>query len=472
MRSLPSLLLMALLMSSTLLKAQDSLGLMECIQRAWDYNIEIQQTRLEIESGKADLLSSKAAYLPTVNFGADQRFNWGRTIDPFTNLFTTNLVRSNNFGLQGSWLLFAGLQNHHNLQQNKNLQQAREEDVIRLKVEVANRVGAAYLQWALAQRQQQIYLAQMATTRENLTRVRKLVTGGKSLEADYQIMNGDLYTLEAQFLDSENQILLAKVQLASLLQLEDPESLKLRWEVTEAYSDTMALPAPRTLFESSREGYPTIRAARLREAASVNALSSSNGRYLPRLSLNANLSTLYSSNGSEVIGSTVNGVRYIGFTSANDSVFSPNVDVLTQTKSFGDQLTDNINRSVSLNLSIPILNGLQTRTAVQRARIQVENSKWNTLLAENLLRQDIYNAWGQARLAARRWSAWQQVRIAREAVAQQGAIRLEAGRITAFELAQVNNQLVEASEQEAQAHFEYIYRALLLSWYDLENLPQ
>jgi outer membrane protein len=471
MRSLSIVTLMLLVMSPYFLKAQDSLGLKECIQRAWDYNIDIHQTRLEYESGKADILSSKGAYLPTISFGADQRFNWGRTIDPFTNLFTTNLVRSNNIGLQGSWLLFGGLQNHHNLQQNRSLQEAREEDIRRLKVEVANRVGAAYLQWALAERQQQIYLAQMATTRENLSRVRKLVNGGKSLEADYQILEGDLHTLEAQYLESENQILIAKMELATLLQLEDPESLNLRWEVTEAYSDTTALPPPGSLFESSREGYPTLRAARLREAASRSALSSSNGRYLPRLSLNANISTLYSSNGSEVIGTTINGTRYIGSTTSNDSVFSPNVDVLTQPKSFGDQWQDNINRSISLNLTIPILNGFQTRTAVQRARIQVESSKWNTVLAENLLRQDIYNAWGQARLASRRWSAWQKVRLAREAVAKQGALRMEAGRITAFELAQVNNQLVEASEQEAQAHFEYIYRALLLSWYDLENLP-
>ena len=53
---------------------------------------------------------------PYLNGNLSHGYNFGRTIDPFTNQFVeSSAIRSNSFGLSTGMVLFNGFQNHLNL---------------------------------------------------------------------------------------------------------------------------------------------------------------------------------------------------------------------------------------------------------------------------------------------------------------------------------------------------------------------
>ena len=79
-----------------------------CIQYAFHNNISIRQSALNREITEANELTSLGNMLPSLNAQATHGYNWGQRIDPFTNQFATERIRSNNFGVSTGVTLFNG----------------------------------------------------------------------------------------------------------------------------------------------------------------------------------------------------------------------------------------------------------------------------------------------------------------------------------------------------------------------------
>ena len=113
------LTLVMLIMSASQMKAQTLWSLQDCINFAFEHNLDIKKQVLVVESNKANLLQTKLNTLPSVNAGASYVNNWGRTIDQYTNEFATNRVRSDNLYIQGNITLFSGLQKVNMIKRNQ-----------------------------------------------------------------------------------------------------------------------------------------------------------------------------------------------------------------------------------------------------------------------------------------------------------------------------------------------------------------
>ena len=75
--------------------------LRECVDYALDNNLTIQRTLYGIEGSEVNVKQSKWSMAPTLNFGGSYNNAWGRSIDPTTNLFTTE--RFETAGLSGQF---------------------------------------------------------------------------------------------------------------------------------------------------------------------------------------------------------------------------------------------------------------------------------------------------------------------------------------------------------------------------------
>ena len=71
------------------LLAQELWSLEECINHAYEHNLTIKQSQLDVLSADIDLKQSKLNLIPSLNAGASENFNWGRNLDPQTNLYDT-----------------------------------------------------------------------------------------------------------------------------------------------------------------------------------------------------------------------------------------------------------------------------------------------------------------------------------------------------------------------------------------------
>lgn len=111
------------------LAAQKQMSLRECVDVALENNISVKQTELNTRISEISKNEAKLDILPTLNASASHGYNWGQTIDPFTNQFATNRVRSNSLGLSSNIVLFGGLQKMNTIQQGKYSFLASVEDL-------------------------------------------------------------------------------------------------------------------------------------------------------------------------------------------------------------------------------------------------------------------------------------------------------------------------------------------------------
>jgi outer membrane protein len=138
--------------NSLLLKGQESqkltqpMSLEACIDYALKNNIQIKQSELNTELSQVNLTQSQGNLLPAFNANASHTYNFGRTIDRFTNQFATQQVLSQNLSVSSDVTIFNGLQTYNTIQQNKYNYLASKYDVEKMKNDISLNIASAYLQ--------------------------------------------------------------------------------------------------------------------------------------------------------------------------------------------------------------------------------------------------------------------------------------------------------------------------------------
>ena len=107
--------------------------LKQCIEYALNNSLTIQRSSYNMETSEVDYYQSKMALLPTLNAGVNFGYNWGRSVNPVTNLFTTQEINSLSPGLSSSVTLFNGLRLQSVLKQGSRNYQASVEDLQKQK---------------------------------------------------------------------------------------------------------------------------------------------------------------------------------------------------------------------------------------------------------------------------------------------------------------------------------------------------
>ena len=99
--------------------AQQAWTLQQCIDYALKHNTLIRQSELNNQINKNNTLQSKAAILPNLNAGAAHTYNFGRTIDRYTNTFANTQVLSQNYYISSNVVLWSGLSQYNNIKANE-----------------------------------------------------------------------------------------------------------------------------------------------------------------------------------------------------------------------------------------------------------------------------------------------------------------------------------------------------------------
>ena len=120
--------------------SQQSWDLKACMDYAVQHNIQLRQGEINAQITKNNLDQSKAGTLPSINLGAAHTYNFGKTIDRFTNTFANTQVLSQNFFVSSNVVLFSGLSQFNNIKANEygylsateNLKQQKNDLILNL----------------------------------------------------------------------------------------------------------------------------------------------------------------------------------------------------------------------------------------------------------------------------------------------------------------------------------------------------
>ncbi|RFP65139.1 TolC family protein [Hymenobacter lapidiphilus] len=453
------------------------------VEYALANNLNVRQSQLQAQNIDVALLQSRAALLPSVNLNGSQNWNYGTSINPLTNVFQNQTTRTNNFSAASQVTLFSGFQLRNTVRRNILDYEAALSDVEKARNDLSLNVASAYLQMLLAQELVRTNEVREASTQLQVDQSRKLLKAGAVAESNLLDSQAQFATDQFNVITAQNQLAIAKIQLAQLLNLSEAASNSLTIETPELADPTeqaLADVTPGEVFATAQARQPEIKAADLRVQSSLRNVELARGAYYPRLTFGASIFTGYSS--LYTLPTTqLDSARAIfpifpidpvtGQPSSTPAPFvalTPFQPIFRRTSenvSFGTQLDNNLGKSLQFNLQIPILNGLNARTNVQRAKVNQQLAEVRSEQARLALRQTIEQSYADALAAQRQYLASRRQVEALTLSYRNAEIRFNNGLLNGTEFNIAKNNLTAAESSMIQAKYSFVFRRKVLDFY-------
>ncbi len=427
----------------TAVKSQEVWTLEKCVEYALSNNIQVKQQLLQVKSESALLQQDKLSLLPSLNGGASHGYNFGQTVDRYTNQFATSRVQTDNFYLGSSLTLFDGFQKINQVKQRKSDLEATRYETDKFMDDISLNIATGYLQILFYNELAKTAEKQLKATELQAQRLKTLVDAGALAEGDYFTIEAQKASENSQFVSAQNNLFIARLTLAQMLDLPNLDGFEIEYPDLDMASQPSLSIKPDQIYEYALETQPSIKSAQSKVKSSEIGLSMAQGGQSPTLSLQGSLGTGYS------------GAAQVFDTLTNEYI----------TKSWNDQINDNFNKSFSINLNVPIFNGWSTRTNISRAKINVENQKYNLELSKLQLRKTIQQAYVDAKAALNNYEASTAgVNAAHESF-RYAEQKFNVGTLNSVDYNNAKKDLEKAESDQLRAKYEFIFKSTVLDFY-------
>lgn len=431
-----TLLLIFSIVPSMAQVSQTPWTLEQCIDYAHKNNISIKQQQLGVEQGRNNLLQSKIKLTPSLNAGSNYDIGFGKAENRSGNSIVFEDKTTQQFGVnvRASMPLFEGFSNINTIKKQQNDLQVALLAVDKTKNDIALNITSLFLQILFDRELLAVAQSQLEVTQQQVTRTKNMVDAGS-------LPYGNLLEIKSQaarealnITSQENQLTLARLNLAQMLDLPDFTNFDVESPVLSEITQAM-IAGSDDIYQSAMMSMPEIKQRELMLGSSQYSLKTARGSYYPKLSLTGGWGT---------------GVYKI----EGDQNFD-----------FNKQFKNNISTSIGLSLSIPLFNGLASRTYAKNASLAVRSAEYDLISQKMTLRKEIQQAYADAVNAMKKYNS------ATEAVGSYTESfgytqnKYDVGLVTSIDYNTAKNNLTKAQSELLQAKYEYILRTKVLDFY-------
>lgn len=422
------ILSIVILMNVFFVNAQEKTwSLSDCIDYAMSHDLYLKETAMNSDLADKEITAAYGRLLPAASAYADNQYNFGSVIDPTTNARVSSDIRSNSLSFSSNIELF----NWGNFIRIQSAKLQKEKSVYDLEVrknELIIKIVQAYNQIQYDREQIALIEKQLANSEITLHQIQTEFELGNKAKSDVYELQANKASEEQMLVTAQNALKISQTALVNLLNLKEiPE-----FGMLEASDEGILEMTLDELFAFGIQNRPEIKSAELQNKIAEKEIKQQKSAYYPTLNGNYSLSTFY---------------------------------VDTETAALGDQLRDNKNHYLGISVSVPIFNRLQTKTAVQQAKIEQEQS----LLQLEQQKQAYYNALRDAvnfaQNAAQNRDAAQKNVAAQQISFQKTEDKYKLGMIDAYAYFAAKNNLLSAQSSLLLAEFNYNYQLVLLNFY-------
>lgn len=454
---------------------ETKLSLQDAVSIALKNNISVKQSENQVLLNGLQLQQSKFNQLPNASGNVNESFNFGRSLDPFTNTYIDNSVNYNQLSLSGNVIIFNGYQLKNTIAQNDILLKATQLDLQAMRENISLQVVLAYLNIMNAEDQLAISKTQTGITQLQIDRTDKLVKAGSLAQSNLFDLKAQLATEETTVINNQSTLDLAKL---SLLQLLNDKN------ITDVKVDRISIPTPSTtgydatigkIYEVAQENQPSIKAADIRIQGADKGVEIARAGFLPTVTANVNFGANQSNRQKDYLFNNTTIEQNLGVVKFQGQdipliVTSPYVQRIENgTTGYFKQLGNTANYGFGVNASIPIFSRFANKSNVSRAKIQKENANLNAQQARLTLRQNIEQAYTNLNNAAKRFDALTIQVSALEESFRAADSRFNAGAIDFVSYSLQKTNLDKAKGNLVQAKYDYIFRTKILDYY--QNKP-
>jgi len=448
MKQVSLIILSCLLLLPAGMKAEDDMPkqwtLRNCIDYALEHNITIRRNRINVESTQEDVKTAKADFLPSLSGNISQRIvnrpnSASGTIISGDNITTSESKTSYNgsYGIDANWTVYNGSKRVNTLKQQQLNSRIAELTVDESENSIEENITQLYVQILYSAEAVKVNESTLEVSRKEFERGQELFNAGSIASSDLAQLKAQVSNDNYQLVTSQTTLQNYKLQLKQLLELDGDFEMDLFLPPLDDSSVLIPLPTKDDVYQTALNLRPEIESSKLNIEASDMNIKISRAGYIPSLSLSAG----------------------IGTTNANGNNFS-----------FSEQVKQNWNNSIGLTLSIPIFDKRQTKSAVNKAKLQRQTSELDLMDNQKTLYKTIESLWLSANSAQQQYVAATQKLKSTQASYALVSEQFNLGMKNTVELLTEKNNLLSAQQETLQAKYTAILNAGLLRFYQGEQI--
>ena len=412
----------------------------DCIEYALTHNISLKKKNVARQQAEEDWKQSKADLLPSLSASTSQSMGYRPWVNSGVSTVANGTVTSSmkksyyngSYGINASWTLWNGNQNTNTVHLNKLNAQTAELDSAVTANSIQEQILKLYLQILYLNDAVAVNQNNLATSRKNEERGQELVNVGKMSKADLAQLSAQTAQDEYNVVNAQSILANYKLQLKQLLELTGdmdfdiavPEHLE-----QEAMSE---IPSLQSTYEAALTSRPEIEQQRLAAKSSALNLSIAKAGYLPTVSLSGSLGTSSSS---------------------------------MSDKTWGQQMKTNFDAMAGVSFSVPLYDRRKTKTAVNKARLQIIDSELSMQEQEKQLYSTIEGYWLDALTNQQKYKAASASVGSEEASCELLSEQFRLGLKNIIELMNGKDKLLEAQQNMLQSKYLTIMNIKLLEFY-------
>lgn len=443
--------------------------LQECVEYALQKNITVAQTEVDNRVAGIDRKDAMGNFLPSVNANSSHSWNIGLNQNITTGLLENQTTQFTAVGVTVGVDIWKGLQNQNRMRRAKLTQLSADYQLSKIKDDIALNVANAFLQILFNKENLKVQTEQWNNNKKQLERTDALVESGSVARGDLLDMKATVATSQKAVVDAENALLISKLSLAQLLQLDEFKDFDIADQEYELIQSEVMSETPGEVYQKAREARYELKIARTNLEMAEKDVSIARGAYQPTLQgfYSFNTRAAYADRITGQVLDPINPTRIIGVVDGSgQNVIVPNyIPVISRRAPLFEQFSDNKGHSFGLQLNIPVLNGFSARNNVQRSKLALEKSRIALSQAEIDLERNVYQAFVDAKGALNAYESSVVAVEARELAFNYAKEKYEVGMMNAFDFNQAQTLFVNAQSDAARAKFDYIFKVKVVEFY-------
>lgn len=470
-----ALILVILWVPTVTCLAQDKWNLQQCVDYAIKNNISVKQADVQARIDKLTHEQSVLSQYPRASSQHSAGYQFGRSIDPTSNQFTTNQIFFANHSVDVGMDLFSWFSKKNTIEANKYLAQASLARLEKARNDIALNVANAYLAALLNKEQISTSELQVNQSREQVNNIEKQVKAGALPELNLAEMLTQLANDSATFINAKANYALSLLQMKALLNVDAAKPFDIDSPPVETIPvEPLAELDPALVYASALENLPQQKINQLNLLAAEKRVLVSKADMYPSVSLFGGLNSRYS-NAQKQIARHFELVNVpVGVVNVN----GVNYTVTSQMKqptgydrnTYFRQLSNNFSQNLGLGLNIPIFNGGMARTNWQKAKLNVESQQLLKEQDNQTLKQDIYQAHSNAIASLEKYNASLIAQESAQKAYDFARKRFDVGLLKPIDLITNQNNLFRTKINSLAAHYDYVFKMKLLEFYKGQGL--
>lgn len=420
--------------------AQRQWTLQECIDYAMANNISLQKSGLQRQSSQEDLRQSKAALLPSLNFSTSQSVNYrpwpfagqATVTDGQVMMSIDKVYYNGSYSVNGNWTVWNGGRNVNQVKLNNLTMQRNEMDSITTAKNIEEQIAMLFIQTLYTKENVSVQKATLENAQRIESRGKDMYDVGKISKADLMQLTAQRAQDEYNVVQAESQVNNYKRQLKALLQITSTEE----FDIADIdATDAMALaqiPGLQNVYELALANRPEFKSLQLSIASADVSRKLATAQRLPTIGMSASVGT--------------------STTSQSDNEWV-------------NQIKSSMGIMGGVNISVPIFDQRQTRTAVNKAEIARRQALLDIKDKQTTLYSTIENYWIQAENYQSQYKAakvsCESARMSYELLAEQFSLGLK----NIAQLMEGKDRLLASQQNELQSKYMAILNIRMLEFY-------